>query len=188
MTATLAAPTFALDGITLRRTFESRRDGRGRVRNGDEVEGRQLRSPEQPYKVGLLLVLAVVSAGSVFAAEGTPERVLGAGAGIALVVPAWRTSVVRLSITESTISDVRMFVRLTYERTQVTEVRLGQPGGFLDGHCLVLTLRDGREVPLTASRVYSWFPAPAHLGRLRELLAEVETWLRRPADAPAVDS
>ncbi|SCG44708.1 hypothetical protein OHA01_12135 [Micromonospora zamorensis] len=141
-----------------------------------ELRTRELRSPEQPYKVGLLLVLAVASAASVVTAEGAPDKALGVGAGIVLVLLAWRAAVVRVSITDSSVTDVRLFVRRTYERTEVAEVHLGRPGGFLEGHCLVLTLRDGREAPLTASRVYSWFPIAVHVIRLRELLADVRRW------------
>ncbi|WP_406068331.1 hypothetical protein [Micromonospora sp. NBC_01638] len=135
-----------------------------------------MRSPEQPYKVGLLLVLAVASTASAVMAEDALERSLGVGAAMVLALLAWRAAVVRVSITDSSVTDVRLFARRTCERTEVAEVHLGQPGGFLDGHCLVLTLRDGREAPLTASRVYSWFPVAAHVVRLRELLADVRRW------------
>ncbi|WP_433349472.1 hypothetical protein [Micromonospora sp. CA-111912] len=134
---------------------------------------RNICSPERPYKVGLLVVLAIVSFANAAGSEGWSGRSLGTVAGLACALVAWRTARVRVVITDAEVIDVRALATRTFDRSQVASVGVGRPGGILDGYCLVLALSSGQHVPLLGSRVYSWIPAAAHLRRLQDTLPEM---------------
>ena len=143
----------------------------------------ELRSPEWPYRIALLLVLAAVSIAMGVAADSASESAVGVAGSICLALLAWRATKVRLVIGESTISDVGMFGKRTYVRRSVTAVGIGRGGGLIDGYCIILSLEGRRDMPLRASRAYSLVPSTAHLMRLGKMLEVVRRWRQEPRGA-----
>lgn len=141
-------------------------------------DGAVLRSPERKY-------LAVLFAGAGFsgpwtlASGGLAEPgivALVAVVSVALFVLAWRAWRVRTVLAADALEDVTLLRRRTVSRTEIVGVSARRASGVGDGYCLRLDLRDGRQVDVRSSRVYSVVPSGAHLNRLDAFAETVREW------------
>jgi len=135
----------------------------------------EFRSPELPYRVGLLAVFSVIASIAAVRSGGSAEGIVSGVAALGLALAAWRASQAKVVVTGTAISDVRMFVKRSYDRSQVASVSVGRPGGLRDGFCLILNLKTGQDVPLVASRVYSLVPISQHVDRLQCWSADMDS-------------
>jgi hypothetical protein len=140
----------------------------------------EFRSPELPYRVGLLAVLSVVASIAAVRSGGGAEGIVSGVAALGLALAAWRASQAKVVVTGTAFSDVRMFVKRSYDRLQVASMSVGRPGGLRDGFWLILTLKTGQDVPLVASRVYSLVPIGQHVDRPQCRSADMDSSRNMP--------
>lgn len=122
-------------------------------------------SPERHWRAALLVVPSVWFGWAAYRFLGTVAGwVVGAGL-VSLAIPTMRTS---LTVTGDELTDHRAWRTVRVAWPQIAGFRVARPGGLWDGFCAVADRRDGTQVDLLSTRVYSRSPSAHHLDEVHQ--------------------
>jgi hypothetical protein len=85
---------------------------------------------------------------------------------VSLAVPIMRTN---LLVTDEGLVERRLFRTVRVPWQQITELRVGRPGGLWGGMCVIAECRGGGYVDLLSTRVYTRIPSAHHVDELHRI-------------------
>lgn len=147
-------------------------------------------SPERRWRAACLVLLAAWLGWRGFHYAG-PDPYVGqaaggvlAGALAALAVPVARTCLI---VGDIGVTDRRALRTVVVPWREITELRVGRPGGLWGGFCLIAERDDGTSADLLSTRVYSRAPSSRHLDELERFCWMLQEILAAHTASPPSD-
>lgn len=129
-------------------------------------------SPERRWRSAVTVLLAAFVCWRAFRYAG-PDRIVAVVAGclvagglLASIPLVMRTC---LLVTTEDVIDRRALRQVRVPWDKITAFRVARPGWLWGGFCVIAECKDGRQVDLLSTRVYSRAPSSRHLDELHRL-------------------